>query len=256
MVAPEAAAGGAVRLDKRTYLEQSRYVAKLRDFGDGLSEVGWSFVGVAQANKKPRGQSLSREENDERACRRAKSRLRHLILASRADHLLTLTYRENVTDYKQAERHFTRFVKRVKQAYPNWSYVAVAEQQLRGAWHWHLAVCGWQDVAFLRSAWRRCVSDGNIDVQHPKGRRGNRRLRLVAYLSKYMAKSFANLHNLSAHRYRASLGIEIPCKPIPIPFEARTDVCSYVLTHLRALVGSDIFIWQSEEYLAGWACSW
>ena len=47
---PGLAEGGAAasRLDKRTYLDkeqQGKYSIKAHDYGGGLCEIGWSFVG-------------------------------------------------------------------------------------------------------------------------------------------------------------------------------------------------------------------
>lgn len=66
----------------------------------------------------------------------------------------------------------------------------VSEHQQRGAWRWHLAVIGRQYVGLLRAAWRRVVVEGNIDVIPPKGVGTQRRLSLVRYLGKYLAKGF------------------------------------------------------------------
>src|SRR5690348_11184352 len=90
--------GGAValRLDQRAHLDGGRYRIVLRDYGGGLGEVGWSFIPNRVPSKAGRGESDNAEVNRDRAVRRARSRLRQLILATRADHLLTLTYRNNV----------------------------------------------------------------------------------------------------------------------------------------------------------------
>lgn len=92
--------------------------------------------------KAGRGESKSAVDNRDRAERRARSRLRQLILATRADHLVTLTYRGNVTDFERACRYLRKFVRIVKARKTDWTYIAVAERQQRGAWHWHLAVRG------------------------------------------------------------------------------------------------------------------
>ena len=94
--------GPALRLDKRTHLDSARYRVLLRAYGDGLAEIGWSFIPVTVPAKSGRGKAVDREQHEERAARRAKSRLRQLVLATRADHLLTLTYRANVTELTQA----------------------------------------------------------------------------------------------------------------------------------------------------------
>jgi hypothetical protein len=247
------------RLDKRTYLdkEQGKYKASLTDYGDGLCEVGWAFV----PNLKPfkvtlRGESESREKNKDRAVRRARSTMRKKILAHGLDHLLTLTYRENVTDFQKASDDLSRFVRGLKKPLPGFHYVAVPERQERGAWHWHLAVKGRQDVDLLRRLWRQVVGEGNIDVQKPKGAQ-NQRLALVKYLSKYLAKGFElNLRELNGHRFRSSLGMTIPTESIPIPKDGQSTVSVYVVEKLVERSGKVGFAWVNEYGSVGWACSW
>jgi hypothetical protein len=214
----------ALRLDERTHLDrqgrlsQGHYRVLLREYGNGLAEAGWSFVSSGQFTKAVRGLSDQREMHENRAIRRARSRIRQLILSTKADHLLTLTYRENLTDFDLACLHLSKFVRIVKAKSPGWVYIAVAEQQKRGAWHWHLAVCGRQDVDCLRSAWRGVVGDGNIDVKPPRRRKGNRQLALVRYLGKYLAKGFKEgSRGLNARRFRASRGIEVPGRSLILP---------------------------------------
>lgn len=253
------AEGGAAahRLEKRTHLDEASYRVTLRNYGNGLGEIGWSFIPALPPSKALRGTSEKREENNDRAGRRAKSRLRHLILAVRADHLLTLTYRANVTDFNQATSDLSRFVRKVKSKLPGWVYIGVAERQERGAWHWHLAVCGRQDVGLLRSCWLDIVGEGNIDVSAPKGKGKFRELALVKYLGKYLAKGFNSTdRNLNARRFRASLGIEVPVEYLTVPKDERGNVTGFALTCLQRAAGSVGFVWNADDKTAGWACSW
>ncbi|GAB1392893.1 hypothetical protein MASR1M60_10560 [Rhodocyclaceae bacterium] len=222
-----------------------------------MAEVGWAFVpNRSPFNHAGRGESELREKNEDRAMRRARSRLRQLILSAQLDHLLTLTYRQNVTDYKQACDDLSRFLRAVRTYLPDVLYVAVPEKQKRGAWHWHLAVAGRQDVNLLRKLWRRVVGEGNIDVQKPRPGE-NRRLALVKYLGKYLAKGFIEGHReLNGHRYRASLGIVVPGESITIPEHLRGEVSAYVIGQLQQRTGSVGFVWVDQDLGAGWACSW
>lgn len=258
--APGNPGGGAAapRLEYRTHLDEARYRISLRNYGHGLAEIGWSFIPASLPKVKTgRGTSQEREANETRAVRRARSRLRHLILATRADHLLTLTYRENVTDFERATTDLSRFVRLVKARLPSWVYIAVAEEQKRGAWHWHLAVVGRQDVDLLRSLWRQVVGEGNIDVRPPKGRGNHRLLALVKYLGKYLAKAFANgSRNINGRRFRSSLGIDVPLAYLTVPDEARGNSAGYALSQLMMAAGSVGFVWIADDKPAGWACSW
>ena len=249
----------APRLDNRTYLdkENAKYSIRVRDYGAGLCEIGWSFVGSILFFKAGRGESAERDVHEFRAKRRASSRIRQLVLSANADHLLTLTYRANVTEYHQTAIDLGRFIRRVKIFLSDWVYIAVPERQQRGAWHWHLAVVGRQDVELLRDCWRFVVGDGNIDVQKPKNRTANRRLALVRYLGKYLAKGFEEEERaLNGHRYRASLGIQVPSQRIELPPEHRSNVPQFIQDQLRARTGEVGFEWIDPQGMAGWACSW
>jgi len=247
----------AVRLEKRTHLNSGKYQVILRNYGGGLAEIGWSFVGEVAPSKAGKGLSEQRADHEMRAQRRAKSRIRQLILSANADHMLTLTYRENVIDFERACSDLSKFVRLVKQKLPRWPFIAVSEQQQRGAWHWHIAVCGRQDVDLLRTAWRRVVGDGNIDVSAPKGVGRQRSLSLVRYLGKYLAKGFAGGNrDLNARRFRASLGIVVPSTILALPMAHRTDVAGYALQSLHDAAGNVGHVWQSDQNIAGWACSW
>lgn len=247
----------ALRLEKRTHLDEGHYQISLINYGNGLGEIGWSFVPSLKPTKAGKGLSENREGNEDRAVRRARSRLRRLILSANADHLLTLTYRSNVTDFNQACLDLSKFARLVKAKMPGWIYIAIAEEQKRGAWHWHMAVCGRQDVVFLRDTWRKVVGEGNIDVSPPKGHGKHRQLAIVKYLGKYLSKGFKEGNReLNARRFRASLGISIPYTSIPLPFEQRGNAVGYAVEMLKAQVGEVGFIWKSDDMPAGWACSW
>jgi hypothetical protein len=251
-----AAVKAALRLDQRTHLDDARYRVVLRDFGSGLVEVGWSFVPTSFAVKADRGQSEHADNNRDRAMRRARSRLRHLILAIGADHLLTMTYRENVGDFERACADLKKFVRLVKARKPNWRYIAVAERQRRGAWHWHLAVVGRQELALLRTSWRRVAGDGNIDVAQAKSSPHGGSLALVRYLGKYLAKGFDDDRALNARRFRASIGIEVPMQVLKVPPGRRGETIAFALEELQRVAGSVGHVWQSDDLSAGWACSW
>lgn len=262
--APDGRSGGeaaAPRLEKRTYSNihsTAKNRITLRNYGKGLVEVGWSFVGLSSTHKVARGLSTQRTQNEDRAVRRAKSRLRQLILSANLTHLLTLTYRENVTDFNRAADDLNRFVRKMKVHLPGWLYVSVAEQQERGAWHWHLAVRGRQNVDLLRTVWREIVGEGNIDVSAPKGSRKDQRLYLVQYLGKYLVKAFAiGDRKLNKHRFRSSRNIAVPmeCFTVPIPSDRKIE--DIALDKLKEASGGSVgFVWDGEGMLAGWACSW
>ena len=246
----------ALRLEKRTHLNTAKYKINLIDYGHGVGEIGWSFIPSNPSVKSARGKSEHRDKNEDRSMRRSRSKMRQLILTTKADHLLTLTYRKNVTDFSQSTKDFSSFIRKVKFSLPDFIYIAVAEQQKRGAWHWHLAVRGRQDVNLLRLAWRSVIGEGNIDVNAPREAQKGRQFALIQYLGKYLGKGFSEgEHKLNARRFRSSQGIKIPYLSIELPNNDR-NVLGFAIETLRDKVGSVGHIWTSEDCTAGWACSW
>ena len=168
------------------------------------------------------------ERNEERSCRRARTKVRRLAKFKRLDTMLTLTYAANQTDRGLAQVHLAAFIRRVKRLIPGFEYVAVAEPQKRGAWHWHMAVkqlgsgywVGGRYVhswKLLRSIWRSVIADGgNIDVQAP-GKPGAGVHKLASYLTKYITKGFAsgvkhqNRYQASGRDLPDSVLLELPC---------------------------------------------
>lgn len=123
--------------------------------------------------------------------------------------MITLTYRENMTDKARLKNDFDALRRRLGKV-QSFHYIAVAERQKRGAWHLHIAVKGRQNYRVLRSIWRSIVGqdNGNIDVRNPFREKGLRH-KLASYLSKYITKDFSE-HALNEKRYWTSRGVEIP----------------------------------------------
>lgn len=197
------------------------------------------------------------QENIDRSSRRAKSKARKLAMTLQVDRILTLTYRENITDIDTSSKYFVRFIKLVHKYYPNFKYVAVAEKQKRGAWHYHIAVTGWQDVGFLRKTWRSLV-DGNIDVTSPrtKGDKAQACCMVVGYITKYMKKLIDENHELGKYRYRASNGIKLKQASFWIKsqdWQAAIKDAGNLVSDLYGQIGNFYF---SEDWNNGWLCSW
>jgi len=66
-----------------------------------------------------------------------------------ADHLVTLTYRDNVEDRERVLTDLERMRRMLSSIGYPMPYVAVLECQKRGSIHPHLAVRGFQDIRFL-----------------------------------------------------------------------------------------------------------
>ena len=202
---------------------QDTYTARRRVFPDGQCEVSVVkeryFVGPAMTPvaRAKRGESENRESNEDDAARRARKAVRHRCKAIGADRLVTLTYRENMMDRERALRDFDRFRRRLGKI-KAFHYVAVIEQQQRGAIHFHVAVHGRQSYALLRSVWQRVLGKGadgeqlgqvNVRDPHRFGFGGGGQHKLASYIAKYCGKQM-DVRDLNEKRYFASRGIVIP----------------------------------------------
>ena len=200
-----------------------RYMARKVLFPDGQMEVTVCrekhFIGPAYTGNKQtkRGESENRERNESVAGRAAKKRVRQACKTIGADRMITLTYRANMTDRETALKHWDRFRRRMRK-FKEFHYVAVIEEQERGALHFHVAVNGRQSYHLLRSIWSSIVgvdeqgrSMSNIDVRNPSkfgfGKEGVHKL--AAYIAKYCAKEM-DCRDLDQKRYFASRGIPKP----------------------------------------------
>jgi hypothetical protein len=161
--------------------------------------------------------------------------------------MVTLTYRENMTDRVRMARDFDVFMKRVRRALPGFEYVCVFEKQKRGAWHAHMAVPkvlahymhkGYMVKSYdlLRSLWRGVVGvdGGNVDVSRQK-RLKRSTARLASYLSKYITKGFAEASS-SGDSYRAS-GKALPK---PVVFQSLSGDLGAGITMLVDLLGTEV----------------
>ena len=202
---------------------QDTYVARQRVFPDGQCEVTVCkerfFVGAAITPKTraKRGTSEKREENDDDAGRRAKKKVRLCCKTIGADRLVTLTYRENMVDREQALKHWKAFCRRLGRV-AEFHYVAVIEEQERGALHFHVAVRGRQNYVLLRSIWQRVLGFGpdgqqmgqvNVRDPHKFGFGNKGAHKIASYIAKYCGKEM-QCRALNEKRYFRSKGVVVP----------------------------------------------
>jgi len=153
------------------------------------------------------------------ASRRAKSQVRKRCKMIQADTMLTLTYRENMTDEDRLQRDVKAFVKRLRALGP-FEYVLAVEEQKRGSLHVHMACQSFpawmtnqdgvrvKSYNLIRALWRAVVGrdNGNVDLTKP---RSNGAHRIACYISKYVAKAFEDAV-FNAKSYWCSRGIPRP----------------------------------------------
>jgi len=213
----------APKLDRRTFLvdhteshsstqaSASTWSVKIHDFGKQWIESSWGKVEARSGKRGFKGKSSNKEQNEKRARARAAGEIRRKCLAIRADHLVTLTYRQNVEDREKVMTDLERLRRMLSRSAYSMPYVAVLECQKRGAIHPHLAVHGIQDIRLLRRCWYKIVgkAQGQVNVKGP--RPGTSPVKLARYLSKYISKDIDNQpREFEEHRYFCSLGIAVP----------------------------------------------
>ena len=184
---------------------------KIHDFGKQWIESSWGKVDPRPGKRGFKGQSANKEQNEKRARARATGEIRRKCLSIGADHLVTLTYRDNVEDRDRVLTDLERLRRMLSRIGYPMPYVAVLECQKRGAIHPHLAVRGFQDIRLLRRCWYKIVgkAQGQVNVSGP--RPGTSPVKLARYLSKYIAKDIdSQPREFEEHRYFCSLGIAVP----------------------------------------------
>lgn len=206
-------------------------------------------------------------ENKARSIRRARQQVRWVCKTMQADHMITLTYRENMTDVERLKRDWKSFVKLVVARHPEWKYLAVREYQDRGALHLHIATHGYQDLKYLRKCWYKVLgaspnasgenTPGQVDVTGLKKRWGGKEYKpsadkIAAYLTKYLHKCFDEAE-ASSKRYWSSKGIEKPeIKKIWLGSTNYVDAIGEVYRLVHDHSGVVDLMWSSQ----GWQSIW
>ena len=139
-----AAPAAAPKLDKRTFLVAhspshsstlhpigSTWTIKIHDFGKQWVEGSWGKSDPQPGKKGCKGRSPDRARNEQRARARATGEIRRKCISIAADHLVTLTYRDNVANRDRVLRDLDRLRRMLTRAgypcpsWPCWSVNSV-----------------------------------------------------------------------------------------------------------------------------------
>lgn len=232
----------------------------LHDLGHGHKEasisrsVWWEHIATmtdeayamyleAKDNLSEEAKAEKEATHRERAARRAKTKVRRICKSLGVDALLTLTYRENMTDLETCKKHLKEFVRRMRKLVPGFAYVAAFERQKRGAWHVHMAIHAlpfqlpWAGVkvksySVVRAVWRNVVGklEGNIDQARKKRHSRKSPAQMAAYISKYILKAFMDGEDHS-NRYSSS-SHSLPA-PVRMRFQAASIADLISLVYMR-----------------------
>lgn len=124
--------------------------------------------------------------------------------------LVTITYRDNVTDLKEGYKDFSAYIQTLRHKFgKNFRYISVPEFQKRGAVHFHALFWGLPTEVFLQEREARTLAElwGNGFI-YLKETDGNEKLSF--YLSKYMSKAFIDPRLKNQKSYVASRNILRP----------------------------------------------
>jgi hypothetical protein len=230
----------------------------VRDYGKGTAEVTWGTRRSSDgAEKAERGKSENLFENRKRTLARARRQSTRKILWNSLDHLLTLTYRNEVTDIDQVRRDREKFCNEVQSRIPEWKYLGVYEVQPKrlkrtgvAVWHTHMAVVGWQDVRLLREVWKGIVGDGNIQVEPPKKGKGDTRLAMARYLGKYLMKAVCEDDEWELNRkiyFHSKNVIDPPVEQVEVEYMAGVETSDMAAVLLGTRGGGMSSVWESID---------
>lgn len=165
-----------------------------------------------EANERKPRRELSLEEQKEirrRSALRARKTLVDAVNANfgwvrrgfrygdKSVKFLTLTYKENMTDYARLSGDFDLFKHRLEyHLREKIQYVCVPERQERGAWHLHvLLFCSFIPIDTLKRLWNETQGQGGFNVKrvqhvHNVGK----------YIGKYVGKDFEDADGLAGRK--------------------------------------------------------
>jgi hypothetical protein len=124
--------------------------------------------------------------------------------------LITLTYKENITDIVLGYEDYRSFVQALRYKYgKNFKYTCVPEFQKRGAVHFHALFWGLPSEVLLQERDTRTIAriwgKGFVYIKQTDGDG-----RLSSYLAKYMSKAFIDKRLKNKKAYVASRNVDRP----------------------------------------------
>ncbi len=137
--------------------------------------------------------------------RRSAQKIRRLVNSNEKElkKMLTLTFSDNLTDLKIANKKLDIFLKKLRRDFPHLKYVAVPEFQKRGAIHYHILLnikpyISNDDIAKKwGNGWAWFKSIYNCD-------------NLGAYISKYLTKGSVNSAYFGQKKFFTSKNLKMP----------------------------------------------
>jgi len=211
--------GRAPHIENPTPIRLDNNVTKLQLSWKTVVKTGNSYdvydyqfpliIGKKVYSNKAKSQARS-EEYKSRTITRAINNIRRLAVGnfSKYDKFVTITYDNDndfdITKIKECLAYLQKFLRKLKNTFPNFKYILVTEFQDRGAVHYHM-ICNlpYIDNEKLEKIW----GHGYTKILAMNNSYG-----VSAYLSKYLSKRFDDPRKLGHRLYYTSRNLIRPKK--------------------------------------------
>lgn len=186
-----------------------------------------------------------------KSVRRARQTIRRKLMTMCADRMLTLTFKDNISDIDEAWSCFKYFCRLMRWRYGEaFEYVAVPEFQKRGAVHFHMAIKGYYHANTVRRLWLRACGQrkGNIDITSPRvmDKKSWNPRRIANYLAKYISKT--ETVEFNRRRFSSSTSIKIP-EPLTGWLALGVPLIAVMRQTVESVTKRQILtIWESDGY--------
>lgn len=203
-------------------------------------------------------------QNEARALRRARKRMRQFSIQNKLTHLWTLTYRcvecdgdpcwcgsmAGPADRQTVKRDVANFLKRLRRALgpdsPAFPYLYVIERGSKSTkrLHVHLLLPAGFTANTIQGSW----SLGRTDHSRPPGSHGQREQarRCAGYLTKYLAKSLRDEDPAWSHSYERAQGFNV--RQVRRRLGAADDVLWFIAQHLTQGQGDLLSVSASVDW--------
>lgn len=165
---------------------------------------------------------------------RKSARLLHYSVKGNLASFITLSFGRDVPTHKEAKKHLYLFLKRMRRLYGNFMYVWVAENQKRGAIHFHIAANQYVPKQVINKHWNEVVQkwqrSQGYDIQkllpNVKGVSD-----IGSYMSKYISKESGkiggNMYGISTELRKVMIP-KVTTIEIEANHELTNEVCNDV----------------------------
>ena len=189
-----------------------------------------------QQRQKILQQEKNENERSERSIRRTRKNIQDVLNSNLDDrsYFLTLTFKDNVQDYKKANQIFNRFIRQKNQGI---KYLAIKEHQQRGAIHYHLIVF---DIE--KETLEKLISSWTYGFSYTKKITDKYSYSIANYLTKYFSKEKNQL-------VKAGYRIFTKSKNLQKPLLISTGVVDKILAKYNYDVDLVKYDWSQHDYI-------